>query len=162
MYNNLFTRLQFFFIGWSPQLVVNIVWGKIFHFLDYYITNRFLHNRRDFLFMNLANGGRSIQVQDGEACTFLEEGTPTCCTRSSVGRTEYRLLEVEDIGRRQALGGRDWHDGEGCTFFEEGTSCCGTRSSVGGEDRLMSVAIFQKSSEYWLTFECLSRSSRTR
>ena len=89
--------------------------------------------------MNLAYGGRSIQVQDGEACMFLEEGTSTCCTRSSVGRGEDRLLEVEDFGRRQALGGGDWHDGEGCTFLEEGTSCCGTRPSVGGEDRHMEL-----------------------
>ena len=86
-------------------------------------------------------------MQDGEACTFLKEGTPTCCTRSSVGRTEYRLLEVEDIGRRQALGGRDWHDGEGCTFFEEGTSCCGTRLTVGGEDRQMEL---QDSCRRWV------------
>ena len=73
-------------------------------------------------------------MQDGEACTFLDKGTSTCCTRSSVGRREIRLLKVEDFGKRQALGGGDWHDGEGCTFLEKGTSCCGTRSSVGGED----------------------------
>ena len=71
--------------------------------------------------MNLAYG-ESIQVQDGKACTFLEEGTSSCCTRSSVGRREIRLLEVEDFGKRQALGGGDCHDGERCTFLDEGTS----------------------------------------
>ena len=71
--------------------------------------------------MNLAYG-ESIQVQDGEACTFLEKGTSTCCTRSSVGRRDIRLLEVEDFGKKQALGGGDCHDGERCTFLDEGTS----------------------------------------
>ena len=45
---------------------------------------------------------------DGEGCTFLEEGTLSCGTRSSGGRGEDRLLEVEDsCRRRQALGGQE-------------------------------------------------------
>ena len=43
----------------------------------------------------------------------MEEGTLSCGMRSSGGRGEDRLLEVEDsCRRRQALGGSDWLMGE--------------------------------------------------